>query len=74
MKWSDEESTERSQEREVETGGGIVEAKEGLDHEGRGPRVSPPAACAYPHHIDVILNIHIRSRVRSVYVAVCLWS
>ena len=52
MKWSDEESTERSQEREVEVGGGIEEAEvevgggieeaeEGLGHEGRGPRVSP---------------------------------
>jgi hypothetical protein len=26
MKWSDEESTERSDEREVEVGGGIEEA------------------------------------------------
>ena len=31
---------------------------------GRGPRDSPPAACAYHHHINVILNIHVRSRDR----------
>jgi hypothetical protein len=72
MKWSDEKSTERSQEREVEVEGGIEEANEGLGHEGRGPRVSPPAACAYHHHIDVILNSHVRSRDRRLSVSVCI--
>ena len=61
MKWSDEESTERSEEREVEIGGGIKEAKEGYEVEG-GHRDSSPAACAYHHHIDVILNSHVRGR------------
>ena len=60
MKWSDEESTERTQKSEVEVGGGIEEAKEGLGHEGRGYLISSPAARAYHHHIDVILNSHVR--------------
>ena len=30
----------------------------------RGHRVSPPATCAYHHHIDVILNSHVTSRDR----------
>jgi hypothetical protein len=38
----------------------------------RGPRVSPPAACAYHHHIDVILNSHFRSKDRRERVCVCM--
>ena len=61
----------RAESREGrEVGGDIGEEKEGLGHKGRRPRDSPPAICAYHHHIDFILNIHIKSRDRGQCVSV----
>jgi hypothetical protein len=50
MKWSDEESTERSQEREVEVRGGIKEAKEGLGHEGEASSLTFCCMCISPSY------------------------